>query len=329
MANHNHNHNRTWLCCVVFLDVVASTKHHMQAQMAIKSHLDAQIRKLLLNHPRDEYILLDRGDGAAVCFLLEPETALYFALDLRDAVRAQEDSSVPYEIRTGINLGPIKIILDVKGDKTTLGEGINCAARIMDFAGAGQILVSRSFYEVVGCLGQEYAELFSYLGKRADKHIREFEVYEIAAARQQAQTPTALGSVDTRRPATPKWEPEVLHSRVARLTEEWGPMARVLVQQAAQQAGTLEELDRMLAENDLQLAPATSHSHAAPVPFDSALIRRAQRLLADTLGPIAILLVKKAVARAPDENSLRQMLADELDNESEKQHFLARLDNEY
>lgn len=318
-------HNRTWLCCVVFLDVVASTRHHMQDQMAIKAHLDAQIKKLLVNHPRDEFILLDRGDGAAVCFLLEPETALYFALDLRDAVRAQEDSSVRYEIRTGINLGPIKIIRDVKGEKTTLGDGINCAARIMDFAGAGQILVSRSFYEVVGCLGQEYAELFSYLGKRADKHIREFEVYEVAAARAITEGRTIRRPDDSLPSTTKAWEPEALQSRVTRLTDELGPMARLLVHQAAQQADTLEDLDRILAEINVQVAPAHTHHHEPPVQFDSELIRRAEQLLSETLGPIASLLVQNAAERAPDENSLRQILADELDTEAEKHTFLARL----
>ena len=53
----------------------------------------------------------------------------------------------------------------------------------MNFAYAGQIFVSRSFYEVVGCLSEEYAALFSYLGKRADKHVREYEVYELAPVR--------------------------------------------------------------------------------------------------------------------------------------------------
>ncbi|HSJ47310.1 MAG TPA: adenylate/guanylate cyclase domain-containing protein, partial [Gammaproteobacteria bacterium] len=275
-------HNRTWLCCVVFLDVVSFTKHHMQAQLAIKSHLDAQMQKLLKTYARDEYILLDRGDGAAVCFLVEPETALYFALDLRDAVRAQNNSSVPYEIRIGINLGPIKIVLDVNGDKTTLGEGINCAARIMDFAGAGQIFVSRSFYEVIGCLSQEYAELFSYLGKRADKHVREFEVYEVAAARTGSDgRGAAAPPIPTVLPASVTWEPEALQSRIRHLTEEIGPMARILVQRTAQKAGSLEELDRILATPDIRIVPDRADANPSEGHFDRALLDSAARLLGE------------------------------------------------
>lgn len=323
-------HNRTWLCCVVFLDVVASTQHHMQDQMAIKSHLDAQIKTLLLRYPRDEYILLDRGDGAAVCFLLEPETALYFALDLREAVRARKDCTVPYEIRTGINLGPIKIILDVKGDKTTLGDGINCAARIMDFAGAGQILVSRSFFEVVGCLGQEYADLFSYLGKRADKHVREFEVYEVAPAPADSpQTLVARTDDGVRLPAK-AWAPDEMEERIARLTEAFGPMARVIVMQAARNAESPEALDRLLAESDLEVVhePAPGHHLPSRAEFDSALIARSERLLADVLGPIAGLLVRRAAERATDERSLCEILANELASEAEKRQFLSHLNHE-
>lgn len=318
-----NSHNRTWLCCVAFLDVVAFTKHHMQAQMAIKAHLDTQIQKLLARHARDDYILLDRGDGAAVCFLVEPEAALYFALDLRDAIRAQENSSVPYEVRIGINLGPIKIVLDINGDKSTLGEGINCAARIMDFAGPGQIFVSRSFYEVIGCLSQEYAELFAYLGKRADKHVREFDVYEVAPAHWEAANRHAIQAATSIPPDNTSWDPEALQSRINRLTEEIGPMARMLVQRAARRATSLEELDHLIATPKIQVMP---QGDSRPVPkngFDTALLARAERLLGEYVGPIASVLVKQAAARASDPAGLARLLAGELASEAEKDAFLS------
>ena len=315
-------HNRTWLCCVAFLDVVGFTKHHMQAQMAIKAHLDAQIQRLLISHSKDDYILLDRGDGAAVCFLVEPETALYFALDLRDAVRAQTDSSVFYEVRVGINLGPIKIVLDVNGDKTTLGEGINCAARIMDFAGAGQIFVSRSFYEVIGCLSQEYAALFSYLGKRADKHVREFDVYEVAPARTDKTGHSEAQTGATARSDSARLDPLALQSRVTSLTDEIGPMARILVQRAALRCDTLEELDRLLASPDIRVIPERDNEPLSNAGFDPAVLERAERLLGEVVGPIAGLLVRQAAGRAGDNERLAALLANEFDDDSEKKAFL-------
>ena len=253
---------------------------------------------------------------------------MYFALNLRDAVRAQTDSTVPYNIRTGINLGPIKIVLDVNGDKTTLGEGINCAARIMDFAGAGQIYVSRSFYEVVGCLSQEYAELFSYLGKKADKHVREFEVYEVAPARNRPTVPAALQNDDQNGNRNGKWDAAVLQSRIERRTEAIGPMARIVVRRAALNCDSLEELDQALAAPDIQVMPVNHDILAADTGFDPALLDKAERLLSQQLGPIAAILVKRAAANASDAADLARLLAAELANEHEQRTFLAGLELE-
>ena len=237
-----------------------------------------------------------------------------------------ENCHVVYEIRIGINLGPIKIILDVNGDKTTLGEGINCAARVMDFAGEGQIYVSRSFYEVIGCLSQEYAELFSYLGKRADKHVREFELYEVAPAREQL--------IDTKQEQPPEkshsdgdWNVAALQIREAQLTKEIGPMARVLVQRAAHKANTLEELDLILAKSSIHVAPECKDSGTLESTLDTSFLKKADRLLSEYLGPIATLLVKQAASQASDHASLGQMLAGELASKQEKQSFLSRLES--
>jgi hypothetical protein len=41
------------------------------------------------------------------------------------------------------------------------------------------LLVSRSYYDIVSCLSQEYAKLFQYQGARADKHVREHDIYAV------------------------------------------------------------------------------------------------------------------------------------------------------
>lgn len=299
----------------------------MQDQLTIKSHLDTQIKRLLTKYSADDYILLDRGDGAAVCFLVEPEAALYFALDVREAVRVQENNAVLYEIRIGINLGPVKIILDVNGDKTTLGEGINCAARVMDFAGAGQIYVSRSFYDVVGCLGQEYAVLFSYLGTRADKHVRQFEIYEVAPAQSKVEIPKpGLAAAE---PAAPciEWDRDELHGRILRLTDELGPMAAILVQQAAQKASTLEELDTILAQPRVEIESERRRGPGRRGAVDGEFLDKAEGALAIHIGPIAALLVKQAAARTSNRGALLDLLAESLDADREKDAFLDKMDS--
>jgi hypothetical protein len=49
----------------------------------------------------------------------------------------------------------------------------------MSFAKPEQVLVSRSYYEVVSRLSEESSKLFTYEGSRTDKHIREHEVYGV------------------------------------------------------------------------------------------------------------------------------------------------------
>jgi hypothetical protein len=76
-----------------------------------------------------------------------------------------------------------------------IGDGINVAQRVMSFSRPGQLLVSRSFYEVVSCLSRDYMNLFRHEGSRTDKHVREHEVYSVAAApaaRRVAEVESAM-----------------------------------------------------------------------------------------------------------------------------------------
>jgi len=82
-------------------------------------------------------------------------------------------------VRMGINLGPVKLVKDINGHPNIIGDGINVSQRIMSFARPGQIVVSRSYYDVVSNLASEYAKLFQYEGSRTDKHVREHEIYVV------------------------------------------------------------------------------------------------------------------------------------------------------
>jgi hypothetical protein len=77
-------------------------------------------------------------------------------------------------------------VKDLNSQMNIIGDGINVAQRVMSFSRPGQLLVSRSFYEVVSCLSRDYANLFHHEGSRTDKHVREHEVYSVVGG-----TPTA------------------------------------------------------------------------------------------------------------------------------------------
>ncbi len=90
------------------------------------------------------------------------------------------ESDAPVEVRIGVNLGPVRLVRDSNGQPNIIGDGINVAERVMSFAGTGQVLVSRSYYELLTRACEDYARLFTYQGSRTDKHVREHEIYEVA-----------------------------------------------------------------------------------------------------------------------------------------------------
>jgi hypothetical protein len=195
--------NRTFICSVVYYDIADYSTKSVDVQIRLKDQLNRFTTEAIKNVAVNDRILLDTGDGTAICFLGDPEDALFVAMNLRDAVLNASDQFTEYPllVRFGINLGPVKLVNDINNQKNIIGDGVNVGQRVMSFAEPGQILVSRSYYEVVSCLTQEYAKLFNYLGMRSDKHIRKHEIYSILRTSDQEITaPSAESSMqDTAR----------------------------------------------------------------------------------------------------------------------------------
>jgi hypothetical protein len=201
--------NRTFIGSVVFVDVIDYSKRSVSEQILIKDRFTSLLSESLKNIDPEQRIILDTGDGAAVSFLGAPEDALFVAVEMRNYVKRfragdptlsatqpltplktdEQGIALPqvpvaddFELRIGINLGPVKLIRDINSQPNIVGDGINVAQRIMSFAQSGQIVASRSFYEVVSAASEQYAQLFSYEGSRTDKHVREHEIYVVGDA---------------------------------------------------------------------------------------------------------------------------------------------------
>ena len=140
--------SRTLVCSVLFLDIVEYSKKPVAEQLELKQRFNRSLSTALHSVPQRDRIILDTGDGAAVTFMGDPEDALFAALAVRNVA-----SEVP--VRLGVNLGPVRLVKDLNGQMNIIGDGINVAQRVMSFAEPGQLLVSRSFYEVVSCLNRK------------------------------------------------------------------------------------------------------------------------------------------------------------------------------
>ncbi len=177
--------NRTFICSVVFIDLVGYSKKPVTEQIRLKTSLTNNLSEAIKDIGVNDRIILDTGDGAALSFLGDPEDALFVTLSLREAMvregmtATMVEASTDDAVRMGINLGPVKLVKDINGHPNIIGDGINVAQRIMSFARPGQIVVSRSYYDVVSNLASEYAKLFQYEGSRTDKHVREHEIYVV------------------------------------------------------------------------------------------------------------------------------------------------------
>jgi len=185
-----HTTNRTFICSVVFLDIVEYSQQPVDEQIQMKNRFNVILAEAIKDVAVNDRIILDTGDGAAISFLGDPEDALFVALSIRDAIIGEDSSAKPrLSARIGINLGPGKLVQDINGQRNLIGDGINVAQRVMSFANSGQVLVSRSYFEVISRLSQEYAKLFHYEGSRADKHVREHQVYSVYPVEKEKVPP--------------------------------------------------------------------------------------------------------------------------------------------
>jgi len=188
--------SRTLVCSVLFLDLAEYSMLGVGAQIKLKHKFNETLAASLADLEARDRVVIDTGDGAAIAFLDDPERALFAAIAIFDNV-----GELP--VRMGINLGPVYLSKDINGQANVIGDGINVAQRVMSFAEKGELLVSRSFYEVVLLLSGDYAAMFQPRAAQTDKHNRAHELYAVSHAvrvgRRVAEAQAKLRS--QRRPA--------------------------------------------------------------------------------------------------------------------------------
>jgi class 3 adenylate cyclase len=187
--------NRTWLASVLFLDIVGYTRQPVDQQMAIKQNFKSIVAPAIEGLNSDECLQLDTGDGCAICYVGDPEKLYPIALTLQRTFSAIDaNSATAYTVRLGLNLGPIKITDGISGERNCVGAGINDAQRVMDFARENQLLVSKSFYEMVGSMSSTYSEQLVEAGTRLDKHEKAHVVYELTSS-YLGRVPDSVNSI--------------------------------------------------------------------------------------------------------------------------------------
>ena len=82
--------NKTLICSVAYMDIVGYTNRPVPQQLQLKARLNEVIAAAISTIPASDRVLLDTGDGAALCFLADPEDALFSILSCRERLEVME-----------------------------------------------------------------------------------------------------------------------------------------------------------------------------------------------------------------------------------------------
>lgn len=345
--------NRTWLCSVLFSDLVNYSSQPVDTQSEWKMFFNRSVANAIKSVVPEDRVIIDTGDGAAICFLGDPESAVLCSLailnDFKDREKAGEN---PPRIRLGVHLGPVKLVQDLNGNLNAIGDGINVGQRIMSFADGDQILVSRSYFEVVSRLSEEYCRIFRFEGMRQDKHVREHAIYALIpkfnrGLPDQASTASLDEIVpDPSKPESPLvFDKQSLEIIEEVLRESVGPVALHLVRVESGKAKTFIELCEVLAEKAVPVPErekflkichtrlqkvnpsaavrvsdnSAAQTGGAPVSdLDTAFLQSLKTKLIEHLGPVASVVVDRAARKAQTREEILQLLAEHFPPDTKK-----------
>jgi tetratricopeptide (TPR) repeat protein/class 3 adenylate cyclase len=160
---------------VLFMDIVAYSKMHMDEQQVVLGELQDAVRntsEFARAQAEDQLIRLPTGDGMALVFFRDPEAPLRCALQLSTSLRDHPE----IKLRMGIHSGPVYRVADINANSNVAGGGIIVAQRVMDCGDAGHILLSSAAAEVLGQVSA-WSGAVHDLGELEVKHGLRLHIY--------------------------------------------------------------------------------------------------------------------------------------------------------
>ncbi|MGC2108385.1 MAG: protein kinase [Candidatus Korobacteraceae bacterium] len=153
---------------VLFVDIVAYSSQPMEHEKQLVTTLQAVVREtetFVRAQRRNRLISLPTGDGMALVFFGDAESAARCAVELSHKLHDHPE----IRLRMGIHTGPVYRVPDINANRNVAGGGINIAQRVMDCGDAGHILVSKAVADVLGDL-DAWSHTLHDLGKTEVKH---------------------------------------------------------------------------------------------------------------------------------------------------------------
>ena len=224
-----------------------SAEQHKLARSAFSAVLD----KALKGIPEASRVRFDTAEGTCVCFFGDPEDATQSALLLRGLLVQKHGKAL--SVRTGLHLGPVRLVHgagDSSSQLTALGDGINVARRITDFAQPNQIVVSRVYHDVVAGITDLGARMFNHIGTHLDKHLRAHELFAVLEPQSvavPANNPVHAFDHTATFPNLVSLTVEMAAEIERGLTLLIGPLATILVKKATPRVVSARALRELLS----------------------------------------------------------------------------------
>jgi eukaryotic-like serine/threonine-protein kinase len=159
------------------MDIVSYSKLPTDQQRALIRRLQKIVQgcpDFVQAQGSGELLGIPTGDGMALSFSRNPESAVRCAVHVARALTGDGD----LKVRMGINTGPVYRVVDINGKENLAGAGINMAQRVMDCGDAGHILVTQSVAEVLRELSG-WSGLVHELGEVELKHGTRLHVFNL------------------------------------------------------------------------------------------------------------------------------------------------------
>jgi hypothetical protein len=181
------------LASVLFIRIPEFPRRAVSEQAHLKSTLEALVGDCIAPIPADERVVLDAAEGAAIVFPDNPGAALEVAGRLQTAA-----SDAVFCV--GINHGPVKVEAGTLGEPELVGDGLQAAVTVSEFATPDRFLASRSYREALKTFAPERAFQLAKAGDFTDSRIRTHELFAtkpgaVPSRRNRATIIGAMGVV--------------------------------------------------------------------------------------------------------------------------------------
>lgn len=168
------------LAHVLFVDIVGYSRELTPNQADLVEQLSGFAQRCpTFVRARNEkrVIAAPSGDGYALAFLDSVDDPLRCGEELLALITQAGN----FRVRMATHFGPVEIVEDISGSPNVTGEGINMAARALDFTEPGALFLTERSYEIAREV-PAYSDRLKLVGGETAKHGVPLTLYRLVAA---------------------------------------------------------------------------------------------------------------------------------------------------